>query len=582
MGAFTMPYILPLFLGMTFDARTSRPGVDIYESKYVDDPGEAEHYLTKSTYRITSEMSEVLKALDIEGDLAFKIKSGMVNVEGKGSYIKNAKDYKNTVEILTHMQYTSKTLFLNEGAKPKKAWAQLYNTGVLGTHYVTEVTYGAEMIASARFVLFNNTDKTFVQGEVNAAFGTNGTAVDLTAEGKLEQLQEKVGGKANLEISYYGTVPLRSIPNTIDGLRTLIGSFKDQVEETDMKAGIPMTVRLSPLADIATDEDKGRFEYIKNENLQNSMTDFEQQMDEMRQVRNDLKDWTNILPYELDREVEKEIGFLLKNISLTLEVYYQVVWDLDLTKGPEQFKPAFDAYDYDGSGTYNRFSKLLRKLKARLMTVKANQFAFKLAVKRDTVTSDTYFQFGNNKCTANKTVTLYEGFVISSLEEGTGGPTVYDCLPRSAKKGYLLTEETNRRSHLAGFRYTKLDKELNPFKGPNAKKIEEQGISCAKCYSPDSYAVAMIPATDKCPASWEVMYKGYLMSARKAKGVRTKYVCVDEEPSEAYTMDDEHKARYVMALTTVHTMGSLPKEVYPEGALIRCVLCSMKSNQVVF
>ncbi|KAG8194174.1 hypothetical protein JTE90_002379 [Oedothorax gibbosus] len=562
-----MPYMIPLFLGMTFDARTSKPGVDIYESKYVDNPRVTDHYLTKSTYRITSEMSEVLKALDIEGDLAFKIKSGMVNVEGKGSYIKNTKDYKNTVEILTHLQYTARTLSLNDDAKPKTGWAQLYSTGVLGTHYVTEVTYGAEMIASARFVLFNDTDKSFVQGEVNAAFGTNGTAVDLTAEGKLEQLQEKVGDKANFEISYYGTVPLRSIPNSIDGLRTLIGSFKDQVEESDMKAGIPMTVRLSSLNDIASDEDKDRFAYTKNDNLQNSMTDFEQHMDDMKQARSDLTEWTDSLPDVLDREVEKEIGFLHKNISRTLEVYYQVVWDLDLTSGPEQFKPAFDAYDYDGSGAYNRFIKLVRKLKARTEP----------KINRDTITSDTYIQFGNNKCTNNKTVTLYEGFVVSGGEEGTGGAAVFDCLPRSAKKGYLLTEGT-RRSKLAGFRYTKLDKESNPFKGPNAKKIGEKGVSCAKCYSPDSDKVAMFPATDKCPASSEVMYKGYLMSTRKGKGFRTKYVCVDEEPSEAYTMDHDRLEAYIMAFTTVHTMGSLPKEVYPEGALIRCVLCSMKSS----
>ncbi|GBO36759.1 hypothetical protein AVEN_104907-1, partial [Araneus ventricosus] len=38
MVSFTAPYLIPLFLGMTFDARYSKPGVDIYDSQYVNDP----------------------------------------------------------------------------------------------------------------------------------------------------------------------------------------------------------------------------------------------------------------------------------------------------------------------------------------------------------------------------------------------------------------------------------------------------------------------------------------------------------------------------------------------------------------
>ena len=63
---------------------------------------------------------------------------------------------------------------------------------------------------------------------------------------------------------------------------------------------------------------------LLSRNLANSMRDFEEQMDEMRQARLDLKEWANGLPYELDREVEKEVVFraLYGNYSYSLRLKF--------------------------------------------------------------------------------------------------------------------------------------------------------------------------------------------------------------------------------------------------------------------
>lgn len=59
----------------------------------------------------------------------------------------------------------------------------MFSPAVLGTHYVSSVTYGAELIASARFVVFNTSNKQDVEGEVNAALGSGGSGNDLTVDG---------------------------------------------------------------------------------------------------------------------------------------------------------------------------------------------------------------------------------------------------------------------------------------------------------------------------------------------------------------------------------------------------------------
>ncbi|KAF8769802.1 Stonustoxin subunit alpha like protein [Argiope bruennichi] len=586
MVSISAPYLIPLFLGMTFDARYNKPGVDIYDSKFVNDPVITDFKQTRSTYKVVNSMSDVKSALDVSGDLSLKIKSGMIDVEGKGSYLKNVRDYVNKVEILTTLEYTSSVHSFKADAKPRDKWVDLYNVGVLGTHYVSSITYGAEMVASLRFEVFNSSDVQEVKGAVNAALGSGGDGLQIAAEGKLETLQKKVEGKANLAISYYGTVPLKSIPNDIEGFRKLVTTFKEQVEEANLTDGIPMKVDLTSLEDIAEEEDRDKFKFLKNKNLVDQLADFENMLDEMRQARLDLTGWAKALPYHIEEKYEKErniiqnleltppaqVGRLIRNITQVTEVFYDVIWKMDLTEGPEQLQPPFRRLHYErSSGPSPGFHNRGRD---------CNREGLNPLIKRDEVAADTYVQWGNNNCTAANTQLLYQGFAISSTEEGIGGMAEYECAPSSPQKSYDLIENV-LKSHLAGIRYTMLEQNVNPFKGKNAKKISRKGVTCAKCYSPDSASVVMFSATESCPLTWEKMYTGYLMSSRVG-GHTTQYVCVDDTPASGYEMEDEEFSKDTMALTVVHSSGSLPSETYVNNALIRCAVCAMKSNQISF
>ncbi|GFY62434.1 uncharacterized protein TNIN_360521 [Trichonephila inaurata madagascariensis] len=562
--------MIPLFLGMTFDARNSRPGVDIFDMAHVNDPVVTEFKQTKTSYKIVTSSSEAKDVLDVQGDLSLKIKNGMIDIAGKGAYLKEKVDYSKTVEILTVCEYISSTKAFKADAKPRDNWPKLHSPEVLGTHYVSSITYGAEMIASLRFKAFNSSDLSSIKGAVNAVFGSGGSGNQVTAEGKMEKLEKDVHNKANLEISYYGTVPLKSIPNDINGFRTLVNSFKEQVDETNLSEGIPMKVNLLPLTDIVDPAEEDKFKYIQNQNMQNALSDFEMQYDELRRARLNLTTWSKSLPPVLKPEFEKQIASLWSKITSVIGIFGEVIAAIDMSKGPEQLKPAQDAYNFDGNDVYNRYEKMVRRLIQRLNPL----------IKRGEVASDTYIQWGNNNCTGQKTVVLYEGFVISSSEEGIGGTAQYECAPKSPQKGYDLSEK-HRRSHLAGIRYTKLEKKANPFKGNQAKKISEKGVSCAKCYSPESAAVVMFAAVSECPLTWSAMYSGYLMSARSG-GHTTQYICVDDNPSAPYNMEPEEKSKDTLALTVIQSSGALPSETYTPGALIRCIVCSMQSNQIVY
>ncbi|CAL1295397.1 unnamed protein product [Larinioides sclopetarius] len=363
----SFPYLIPLFLGMTFDARYSKPGVDIFDSKYVNDAKVTDVKQTKSTYIVVNSTSDVKDALDIKGDLSLKIKTGMINVDGKGSYLKSRGDTVNKVEILTTLQYTSSVHSFQNGIKPRDGWMEKFNTKVLGTHYVSRITYGAEMVASLRFEVFNSSDVQNVKGEVYAAFEPSGNGLNLTAEGKLEMLQKKVQDKCNLAISYYGTVPLKSIPNDITGFRKLVTTFKEQVDEANLQDGIPMEVELTPLEDIVSVENRDKFKFIKNKDLQLRLEEFEDMLDEMRQARLAIIGWAKTLPYYIKEEHEKEVGQMIKKITEVTQVFYDVIWKMDLTQGPGQLKPALEAYNYDGRAIYKRYHKLVTRLIQRLM-----------------------------------------------------------------------------------------------------------------------------------------------------------------------------------------------------------------------
>lgn len=85
----------------------------------------------------------------------------------------------------------------------------------------------------------------------------------LLYSGKLEKLQSSLKDKASMEISYYATVPLKGVPNTIDGLRSLVKDFDQHVKEVNNGRGVPIRVELMELSSLGG-VNSSQFQFLKN------------------------------------------------------------------------------------------------------------------------------------------------------------------------------------------------------------------------------------------------------------------------------------------------------------------------------
>ncbi|KAG8193102.1 hypothetical protein JTE90_013862 [Oedothorax gibbosus] len=254
-------YILPMLLGRTFDARHDRVGIDIFPQSELDRQRILEEPETVSRYETTDSAEEVRNLLEVSADLALKVKAGKLEFKGTGDYLRDTSYLGRVMEILTRIKFTTVSVALPPEVQPIAGWT-LKNKRDLGTHFVRSVTYGGELLASIKFKANKESDFNSISAEIHNNFN-GGDATNLVAEGKLEQVQNKLRDKANMEISYYATVPLKGVPNTIDGLRNLVRDFSQHVKEVNDGWGVPIRVELMELSSLGG-VNSSEFRFIKD------------------------------------------------------------------------------------------------------------------------------------------------------------------------------------------------------------------------------------------------------------------------------------------------------------------------------
>ncbi|GFR01087.1 uncharacterized protein TNCT_499601, partial [Trichonephila clavata] len=214
-----------------------------------------------SRYETSDSAEEVRNLLEVSADLALKVKAGKVEFKGTGSYLKDTSKLGRIIEILTRLKFKTVTVALPPEVQPFPSWSQK-NRNDLGTHFVRSITYGGELLASIRFKANKDTDFNAINAEIQSNFN-GGDAQSLVAEGKLEKVQSRLKDKASMEISYYATVPLKGVPNTIEGLRSLVRDFDEHVKEVNDGWGVPIRVELMELSSLGG-VNSSEFKFIKD------------------------------------------------------------------------------------------------------------------------------------------------------------------------------------------------------------------------------------------------------------------------------------------------------------------------------
>lgn len=105
LASITVPYLPSMLLGRTFDYSKSKVGNDIYDENARNNAEVTKHFQSYTKFKIIKSNRDVNDALEVSGQLSLKVMAGMVDVEGKGSYLKSSIKSGNTVEVLARLHY---------------------------------------------------------------------------------------------------------------------------------------------------------------------------------------------------------------------------------------------------------------------------------------------------------------------------------------------------------------------------------------------------------------------------------------------------------------------------------------------
>ncbi|KFM78321.1 hypothetical protein X975_22811, partial [Stegodyphus mimosarum] len=356
-------YVLPMLLGRTYDMKTDSPGVDIFPQAEIDNATIIRRQFTDSQYRMVSDNQEARDFLGVSGELSLKIKTGKIQIEGLGNYMRETYSRSQSVEILVKVHYETETLTLPSTAQPRVGWRTLDQRDV-GTHYVRSITYGGDLVASLRFTAKNAADREKIRAAVQTNLQADTGSFGLGIEGNFSRLQEDLKDLASLEINYYATVPLKGVPNTMESLMELVEDFPKQTQLVNNGIGVPLSMELFPLS--ALDADVPR--YLETKALVDLLDSLESQFDDIRATKKAFQEWLLNVPPVLTQEMEDEIGEFNDKLEKISFVFYKVLGNLNLAEDAsvEQFKEAFDAYKGEGGSLpdkyYRKFLVLRHKI----------------------------------------------------------------------------------------------------------------------------------------------------------------------------------------------------------------------------
>lgn len=104
-ASMTVPYIKPMLLGRTFDYSKSKVGNDIYPAAVRNNPLTTNHYKTHVSYSMIRRAKDIRDVLDVSGQLSVQIMAGLLDIKGRGSYLKDSSESGNFVEVLAKISY---------------------------------------------------------------------------------------------------------------------------------------------------------------------------------------------------------------------------------------------------------------------------------------------------------------------------------------------------------------------------------------------------------------------------------------------------------------------------------------------
>lgn len=546
--ALVMLYVLPMLLGRTYDLNNDRVGIDIFPKSAIDNAEVIRRYITDSEYRVVSDTRDARDFLDVSGELSLKVKTGQLNIEGTGSYLKDTTSRSNMVEILVKVHYETVTLTIPSAAKPIEDWQSLDKVNP-GTHYARSITYGGDLVASLRFMARNSADKELIKATVQGSLQAESGAFGAELKGEFNQIQERVKDSASLEIHYYATVPIKGVPNDITSLMTLVDDFPKHTQEVNNGLGVPLRMELFPLSALNNSFPT----YFETSAMGDQIDLLEAQFDDLEATKRALREWMGSTPPVLPIKVLNKVGEFSTMLERTSTVFYEVISNLNLTQidSTEQFRPAFDKYDSGSGKLPDKYLRMFLKLKEEITN--------DVVALQTEGGGATYIHWGRSSCKGQNAEVLYKGWAAGAREGGTEA-ICYPDDPQHEKDSKIVQKRYD----------SKLVQIINGGKQKVYADAADKGIPCAYCrISKKSTTTTMLAGTTVCNGG-KSLYTGFLMST-DIKTRKKEFICMDGEDPESREPNASDKINIIEATVLC---GTLSCDEFTNGAVIPCVVCS--------
>ncbi|CAL1275481.1 unnamed protein product [Larinioides sclopetarius] len=567
MGSTVMMYVLPMMLGQTYDLGKDRPGVQIFPTNVNETATVIEQYFTDTQYRLVEDMFQVKDFLDVSGKLSLKIKSGLIDVSGEGSYAKKISSSDNTVQILIKVHFETVTYSIPSHVKPLDDWPQ-FNQDFLGTHYMRSYTMGGDLVASIAIKAENKFDMERIKGALNAGITTKGGAFEASIAAKLEKLRNDTQDSSSMEINYWATVPIEGVTYTAQGLLDLVREFPKHVKKINNGLGNPLRMELFPIKSLQPDYK----EYLENGAIGEQLEEMDYQLDDILATRKAIAIFVSGLPPEVPREVKQKIEEFTGKMNNLYGIYLKSISELDTSVGAST-QPITDAINAYKDGGFSMPQKYLRQFK------QLKQEIYRLAPElKPRIGGAHYHHWGRSECEGPEAETALSGVMTSSQTTQNGGSNNFLCAP-------FNPETPDPIKYLPGFDPEDEDQKyenllVSPLKYMGAiqqfSSMDFKHIACSVCRLPHRTATLTIPGDTECPKKWTKEYEGLLMSPGmdEAKG---EYVCVDKNMQEAtgnITFGTTEGAHVFKIQEVSIQCGGLPCGPYANDKAIPCVVCT--------
>ncbi|KAG8187020.1 hypothetical protein JTE90_019230 [Oedothorax gibbosus] len=496
-------YVLPMLLGRTYDIPTDSPGVDIFPEDAIRNATVIRRSFTDSRYRMVSDSQEARDFLGVSGDLSLKIKSGRVNIEGLGDYLRDSRSRADVVEILVKVHYETETLTLASSARPRPDWRQLDKRSSVGTHFVRSLTYGGDLVASLKFRARHAADRDRIRAVVQAELQADSGSFGLGVQGNFSRVQEQLREVASLEIGYYATVPIRGVPNTMESLLELVESFPAQTQLVNGGVGVPLTMELFPLSALEPDLPR----HLDSKSLSDQLDRLESQFDDLRASRKHLHEWMLQVPPLLQPHIEDEVGSFQDSLERALLVFYRVLGSLDLGEGGvAQFGAAFAAYADGGADLPDKYHRRLALLKHKVI-----QSSPGLSLD---VGGAVFAVWGRGSCGVGAE-TLHVG-VAASTDQVKGGAAQLVCLTAQPQLDPDTAPYARHHRHYS---------RLSPVVG-----VQGRPLRCALCFAGERTSPLL--STPSCPGEWGPPHAQGHLFAKDMRSRKGDFFCVDSAEEE--------------------------------------------------